>query len=59
MDKECRHCLYYDQCGSYEVCEYYTPLGDEYDENNIEDIIEARRMEFREEWFNYIEENED
>lgn len=59
MDKECRHCLYFDQCGSDEACEYYEPLGDEYDDDSIEDIIEARRIEFREEWFQYIEENED
>lgn len=58
MNKECRHCLYFDQCGLDEACEYYAPLGDEYDDDNIEDIIETRRIEFREEWFEYIEENE-
>lgn len=58
MDKECRHCLYFDRCGSNKVCEYHEPLGDEYDDN-IEDIIEDRRTTFREEWFRYIEENEE
>lgn len=59
MDKECRHCVFFDQCGSKEACEYYAPIGDEYNDDNIGSIIEARRMEFRDEWFKYIEENED
>lgn len=54
MNKNCRHCFFFDQCSSGEVCEDYTPLT--YDVS-IEETIESGRTEFHEEWFRYIEEN--
>lgn len=51
MNKDCKQCLYFDDCDADRVCEDYTPLGDDVDE-----LIESRRAEFHEEWFQYIEE---
>lgn len=56
MNKNCRHCLYFGNCGSDEVCADYMPLTDDV---SIDGIIESRRKEFHEEWFRYIEENKD
>lgn len=56
MRKTCKQCCYGDQCASVEVCKYYTPLGDDYDDFDIENIIEAQRIDFRAEWFEYIKE---
>ncbi|MDE6149352.1 MAG: hypothetical protein K2F81_04560 [Ruminococcus sp.] len=56
MNNDCKQCMYFDNCSSYEVCADYTPLEDDVD---IDKIIESRRTEFREEWFQYIEENEE
>lgn len=55
MHKTCEQCYYSDKCASAEICEYYTPLGDDYDDCDIDDSTEARRTEFRDEWFRYIE----
>lgn len=58
MDKECRRCLYFDLCGSPDVCDHYAPPDDEYSDDDIEGIIEEGRIVFRQEWFRYLEENE-
>lgn len=52
MHKTCKFCYYRERCASAETCEYYTPLSDDYD---IDDITEKGRIEFRGEWFKYIE----
>lgn len=59
MSKSCKNCFYYDKCRSREICEDYTPLEDDMSDAEIEEIIEAKRAEFREEWQQYIEENAD
>lgn len=59
MSKDCKNCFYNDKYPSEEVCEYYTPLEEEQDDAEIDELIEARRIEFRKEWFKYIEENAD
>lgn len=56
MNKSCKQCFYFDNCGSDEVCKDYTPLEDNMDD--IDEIIESRRIEFSKEWFQYIEEND-
>lgn len=54
MNKSCKQCLYFDRCSSNEACEDYASLVDDIDE-----IIELEFIEFCEEWFKYIDENED
>lgn len=56
MNENYKQCPYFDNCGLDETYKDYTPLGDDVE---IDDIIESRRIEFREEWFRYIEENEE
>ncbi len=69
MNKPCRKCLYFDLGCSYyrkhyrsnkeRACDFYTPITTFDEDMEVENIIESRRTEFREEWFKYIEENED
>ena len=59
MSKDCKNCFYNDKCPSEEVCEDYTPLEEEQDDAEIDELIEARRIEFRKEWVKYIEEKAD
>lgn len=56
MNKNRKQHLYFDNCDLGEAYKDYTPLEDD---ANIDDIIESERIEFREEWFRYIEENEE
>lgn len=61
MNKSCRQCLHFSQsCADFWkqgiVCGFYTPLVEDTD---IEDVIESGRAEFRKQWFQYIEENDD
>ena len=57
MSKDCKNCFYNDKCTSEKVCEDYTPLEEEEDDAAIDELIEAKRIEFRKEWLQYIEEN--
>lgn len=55
MDKkDCRVCYYSDFCASDEVCDNYAPVG-EISDDVAEDLIERGRIEFREDFFRYIE----
>lgn len=59
MSNDCKYCFYNDRCSSKKVCEYYISFEDgEYDAA-VDKLIEEKRIEFRKEWFRYIEENAD
>lgn len=46
----CSNCIYCDSCEQDGPCEFYCD-----DEENIDDVIEAGREEFRGEWYAYSE----
>ena len=50
----CSDCYYYDLCDHEKVCEYYYPVGEDVTDAEIEDMIERNRVEFRSEWYEYI-----
>lgn len=54
IQRECRNCLWGDQCPEAQACDYYTPLDDGQD-SEINEWIEERRYEYREAWFDYIQ----
>ncbi len=54
----CEGCYWSDQCESDTRCEDYVPCGDEAVDAEIDEFIEMRRAVFREEWFEYLAENE-
>lgn len=62
MRKSCETCYY--ECKSKEgaVCSYYFTIDEgierEMDDERIDEIIEAERHDFYEQWFQYIEEYE-
>lgn len=53
MNNSCSKCLFANCCDAKLVCGNYAPYDDE--NNEAEDMIESGRREFREEWFNYLE----
>ena len=53
MVATCEKCFWREQCAQSEVCEHFTPL-EECDEI-IDVIIEEKRYEFYEEWFDLID----
>lgn len=59
MTKKCSDCYYGDKCPSSSVCEFYTPVGEEAEDLEVEEFIEQQRKEFQEEWDEYIAENEE
>lgn len=59
MDKNCENCFYYGKCNADEVCEDYTPLGESAEDEDIDKLIEDRRVEFHKKWFQYITQNAD
>lgn len=54
--KTCSNCLYGDQCGSFNICDYFSPMDDA---DDIEAVIENGRQEFLDEWNEYISEYND
>lgn len=56
--KSCKYCYYTDFCASDEVCDNYAPIGETGEYFSIDELIEQRRNEFREDFFRYIEIND-
>lgn len=52
MKRTCRMCLWLDQCGQDDVCEDFSPLGED-----VEEFIEKERELFVAEWLEYIRDN--
>lgn len=56
--KSCADCYYNDDCGTDDyVCDSYMPITFVAEQDFIDEMIENNRYSFREEWFEYIEEN--
>lgn len=53
------NCYFGDKCQCNSVCEDYTPLGEESEYFEVEEFIEQQRVGFREEWEEYIANNEE
>lgn len=53
-DKSCKYCYYNDFCFEDGVCDNYTPVGD----SAIDELIEQKREEFRNDYFKYIKDRE-
>lgn len=53
MVKTCSKCLFCDLCGGSKTCKHFAPF-DDYEDEWIEEEIERRREEFRQEWLVYI-----
>jgi len=54
-DKSCKYCYYNDFCSDDEVCDNYAPVGDVAEYIDIDELIEQRRYEFHNSFFEYIE----
>lgn len=49
---DCRDCLFFDNCETYyRDCDAFSPI---IEEDNIEELIEGGRIEFRREWYEYM-----
>lgn len=56
--KGCAGCLFGNLCRTERgVCAHYCQLMNDDEEEKIDRLIECRRVTFREEWFQYLEEN--
>lgn len=53
MRRNCLFCYYSDKCPYSHVCEYFFPINEEYEDAEIESMIEQRRAEFVAEWLEY------
>lgn len=56
--KKCSNCYYFDLCGSGSVCDYYYPIGEDAENEAIDELIEKKRYEFYDEWNEYISDDE-
>ena len=58
--RTCEDCYYNDKCGADDyVCDAFMPLTFVAEQDFIDEMIENERYSFREEWFEYIENNND
>ena len=57
IEHSCRACLFYDKCTRRFVCDNYTPAGEDAEEDALDTYIEERRVEFKEEWYQYTSED--
>lgn len=53
MNSDCRKCLFYEKCRSLTECEFFTPIDEDDDKQDDHD-----RYEYYEEWFKYIDEDD-
>lgn len=53
--RSCQKCLYSDNCSDGYPCRYYLSVDDE---DDIDTIIEERRIQFRDEWEAYMNDAE-
>lgn len=58
MRRNCMFCYYADKCPYSHVCDYFFPVNEEYEEAEIDAIIEQGREEFVSEWLKYIDEDD-
>lgn len=56
MSKNCESCVFYDKCASYMVCHDYCSI---LETDDMDELIEAGREEYRNAWFEYIDEDND
>lgn len=54
-DTNCKKCLFNDVCNERIPCEHYTQAGDDMTEDELEKYIEDTRLEFRKDWWRYID----
>lgn len=54
MINQCCTCCFYGECYSEDECEYHTPAGF----GDIDGYIEQGRLEFYDDWFHYLYDNE-
>lgn len=59
MMKHCSNCYYRDMCEQEEPCDDYTPIDESAEDEEIAEMIEERRQEYYEAWFEYIKENDE
>lgn len=57
IEHNCRTCLFYDTCHRVIACDNYTPYGEDAEEDALNTYIEDRRLEFYDEWRQYISED--
>lgn len=64
MKISCDSCYYSDECDKsdilgnriyIDICADYAPLGEEAEETLVDMFIEEQRRQFKNEWFEYIE----
>lgn len=58
MVKKCNYCLYTEQCNARYPCEYFASIYDAYEDIVIDKYIENERIEFREYWFELLEDED-
>ena len=57
IEHNCRGCLFYDNCTHRMVCDNFTPLGDDAEDEALYTYIEDQRVEFYREWDKYTSED--
>lgn len=53
MGRTCDTCYDKDVCGGCVVCDCYSPLGEEAEDEFLYDLVEKERMSFYDEWREY------
>lgn len=59
MKRRCNNCYFGDICNGTKKCSHYTPFEYETDDDEIEQLIEQRRVEYRIEWLEYAQKRTD
>lgn len=57
--RSCNNCYFADQCRSKRICGGYTPLEDELDDLEIENMIDDERKRYRTEYAEYVSQFDD
>lgn len=57
-NRKCSNCYFGDKCRSSHTCDNYSPINDLTD-REVDEMIDAKRREFMDEWNQYIEEYSD
>lgn len=53
--KQCTKCLFRDKCDGSELCDDYYPVDGDMTDDAVDELIQNRHEEFRQEWNEYIE----
>ena len=56
LEKTCQCCLWYDQCGASQICDFYFPLDDSYVGKEYEADLHMSAEEYQG-WVDEINEN--